>query len=236
MSFTIDPGPAQSFSIPSPAGLTTIFYWLTLETSPTWRARAPYLYVPIISPGHWVPFSLPPTTRREIFEPTSTRTLPWLQSQSQSQDYFMSDGLPPISSSWRQAPGDSRPVILFVQVNTCGHSPYVTSSLTRGFVCLLWICLAFRQVYISQIKNVIQNLSFCTTQKSYISTGFTEQIMPILRNLCYNGSLVAWKVVSLTTAKFKSLIFAVIQVKFKDMLRPTVSRPVYLGIKHPSGA
>jgi hypothetical protein len=32
-------------------------------------------------------------------------------SQSHSQSYFMTDGLPPISSSWQQAPWDSRPVI-----------------------------------------------------------------------------------------------------------------------------
>jgi hypothetical protein len=32
--------------------------------------------------------------------------------------------------------------------------------------------------------------SFCTLHKSSVSTGFTEQIMPILRILCYNGSLV----------------------------------------------
>jgi hypothetical protein len=31
--------------------------------------------------------------------------------------------------------------------------------------------------------------------------------MAILRMLCYNGSLVTWTVVSLTTAKFKPLIF-----------------------------
>jgi hypothetical protein len=36
--------------------------------------------------------------------------LNWL---SQSQSYFTTDGLPPISSSWRQAPWDLRPVILF---------------------------------------------------------------------------------------------------------------------------
>jgi hypothetical protein len=30
-------------------------------------------------------------------------------------------------------------------VFSCGISPYVTSSLTRRLVCLLWICLAFRQ-------------------------------------------------------------------------------------------
>jgi hypothetical protein len=33
--------------------------------------------------------------------------------------------------------------------------------------------------------------------------------MPILRILCHNGSLVIWTVVSLTTAKFKSLIFSI---------------------------
>jgi hypothetical protein len=32
--------------------------------------------------------------------------------------------------------------------------------------------------------------SLCTTHKSSVSTGFTEQIMPILRILCYNGSLM----------------------------------------------
>jgi hypothetical protein len=26
---------------------------------------------------------------------------------------------------------------LFFQLNPCGHSPYVTSSVTRGYVCLL---------------------------------------------------------------------------------------------------
>jgi hypothetical protein len=36
----------------------------------------------------------------------------------------------------------------------------------------------------------------------------SEQIMPILRLLCYNGSLVTWTVVGLTTAKFKPLIFS----------------------------
>jgi hypothetical protein len=35
---------------------------------------------------------------------------------------------------------------------------------------------------------------------------FTEKIMPILRILCYNGSLVTWTVVSLTASKFKPLI------------------------------
>jgi hypothetical protein len=42
-------------------------------------------------------------------------------SQSQSQCYFTTDVLPPIISSWRQTPGDSRPV--FFQLSTCGYSP-----------------------------------------------------------------------------------------------------------------
>jgi hypothetical protein len=37
---------------------------------------------------------------------------------------------------------------------------------------------------------------------------FAKQIMPILRILCYNGSLVTWAVVSKTAAKFKPLIFS----------------------------
>jgi hypothetical protein len=57
--------------------------------------------------------SSPPTTRRvtvEVFVPASTRvSLFGSQSQSQSQSYFTTGGLPPISLSWRQAPWDSRP-------------------------------------------------------------------------------------------------------------------------------
>jgi hypothetical protein len=52
-----------------------------------------------------------------------------------------------------------------------------------------------------------KNSCFRTTHKSSVSSGFAEQIMPILRILCYNGSLVTLTVVSLTTAKFKPLIF-----------------------------
>jgi hypothetical protein len=52
-----------------------------LETLPTWRARSPYLYstgtgCPSYTPGHWVPFPSPLTTRRatvEVFYPASTR-------------------------------------------------------------------------------------------------------------------------------------------------------------------
>jgi hypothetical protein len=39
----------------------------------------------------------------------------------------------------------------FFQLNSYGNSLYVTSSLTRIWVYLLWICLAFHEVYTSHI-------------------------------------------------------------------------------------
>jgi hypothetical protein len=72
------------------------------------------------------------------------------------------------------------------------------------WVSLLWICLAFCQVYIS---HVIKHSFLCTVYKSSVSTGFAKQIMSILRILCYNGSMVTWTVVTFTTATFKSLYF-----------------------------
>jgi hypothetical protein len=112
-----------------------------------------------------------------------------------------------ISSSWRQAPWGSRPEIFF-KLNSCCNSPYVTFSLMRRWVCLLWIRLAFRQVYVSRLQHVTENSFFCTVFKSSVSTVFENQIMRISRILFYNSSSVTWTVVSLTTAKFKPLIFS----------------------------
>jgi hypothetical protein len=38
---------------------------------------------------------------------------------------------------------DQRFYFIFLQLNPCIHSPHVTSSLTRRWVCLLWICFSF---------------------------------------------------------------------------------------------
>jgi hypothetical protein len=96
-----------------------------------------------------LPFSSPPTTRRitvEVFEPASTRV-----------DYSSKSKL---LYDWRftanQFVFSSTPLrlttrIFSPQLSPLDISPYVTSSLTRRWVCLLWICLAFRQVYISHI-------------------------------------------------------------------------------------
>jgi hypothetical protein len=41
----------------------------------------------------------------------------------------------------------------FSQLNTCGHSPYITSSLTRGWVCHLQLLLAFASASILRSES-----------------------------------------------------------------------------------
>jgi hypothetical protein len=60
---------------------------------------------------------------------------------SDSQSYFTTGGLSPISSSWRQAPWDSRCSNFIFQLNICGYSPYVTLSLRKGWVYRLQLPL-----------------------------------------------------------------------------------------------
>jgi hypothetical protein len=80
----------------------------------------------------------------------------------ESQSYFTTGGLPPISSTWRQAPWDSRPVFFFFQLITCSHSPYVTSSLTRGCVCRLQLLLALaRAVIIGSESRGLKSIFYC---------------------------------------------------------------------------
>jgi hypothetical protein len=63
----------------------------------------------------------------------------WTTTQpSPSPSHLMTGGLPPISSSSRQALWDSLPGIFF-QLIPSNHSPYVTLSLTRKWVYLLRI-------------------------------------------------------------------------------------------------
>jgi hypothetical protein len=70
------------------------------------------------------------------------------KSQSQSQRYFTTGGLQPISSSWREAPWDSRPENFILKLNTRGYSPYVTSFLIRGWVCRLQLLLVLASTVI----------------------------------------------------------------------------------------
>jgi hypothetical protein len=74
------------------------------------------------------------------------------ESQSQSQSYFKTGCLPPISLSWRQAPWDSRPATSF-QLNICFPSFNVTSSLTRGRVCHLQLLLGLASALILRSES-----------------------------------------------------------------------------------
>jgi hypothetical protein len=59
----------------------------------------------------------------------------------------MISGLSPISSSWRQSLETHDQRFSF-QLNLCGNSPYVTSSLTRGWVCRLQLLLGLASAVI----------------------------------------------------------------------------------------
>jgi hypothetical protein len=65
--------------------------------------------------------------------------------------YFMTGSLPPISLAWCQAPWDPR--LESPPLNTCGYNPYVTSSLTRGWVCCLQLLLTLTSAVILGSKS-----------------------------------------------------------------------------------
>jgi hypothetical protein len=96
----------------------------------------------------------------------------------------------------------------FSQLNPCGISPYVTSTLTRKWVCLLWICLGFRQVYISHIYRVIEKFLLLHYAQVLCQYRLCKAHHAYLHILCCNGCQVTWTVVSLTTSKFKPLTFS----------------------------
>jgi hypothetical protein len=65
----------------------------------------------------------------------------------------MTDSLSSISSSWRQAPWDSRHSNFIFQLNTCGYCSYVTSSLARGWVCRLQLLLVLASAVILRSES-----------------------------------------------------------------------------------
>jgi hypothetical protein len=68
---TIASGPCQSnHTLAEVPQNSCPYFTVSFETPPTWRARFPYLYPPgtgwpSYTPGHWVPFPSPLTTRRD---------------------------------------------------------------------------------------------------------------------------------------------------------------------------
>jgi hypothetical protein len=128
----------------------TTFYSLGFETPPTWRARLLYLYPPETrwpgyTPRHWVLFSSPPVTCRatvEVFDPTST----WentCQSQGHSYDWLLTANQFVLVTSHFSLMTSN----LIFQLNICGYSPFVTSSLRRGLFCRLQFLLVLASSY-----------------------------------------------------------------------------------------
>jgi hypothetical protein len=97
----------------------------------------------------------------------------------QSQSYFTTGGLTPISSSW--APSLLRPTTKdFFQLNPYGHSPYITSCLTRGWVCLMNVLGLLSSVLIPHVVcywnffplryvQVLCQSSICKADHAYIT-------------------------------------------------------------------
>jgi hypothetical protein len=127
---------------------------------------------------------------------------------SQSQSYFMTGSLLPISSFWCQAPLGSRTAFGGGELNPCGHSPYSTSSLTRGWVCLLWTGLAYVKCTYLTYSMSLRILPFELHTGPMSVQALQKQIMSVLLILCYNRSIVTWRVISLTAPKFRPLIFS----------------------------
>jgi hypothetical protein len=79
----------------------------------------------------------------------------------------------------------------------------------RGWVCLLWIGFAFIKCMYRTYSMLLKNLP-CVLYTNPLSVqALQSRSCLILLILCYNGSLLTWMVIRLTTAKFKPLIFSV---------------------------
>jgi hypothetical protein len=81
-------------------------------------------------------------------------------------------------------------------------------------------------------RILLKTFPFALHANPLVSTGFAEQIMPILRILCYNGSLVTWTVVSLTTAKFKPLYYWTVSELYYDRHGQSSSLSVLVSSTH----
>jgi hypothetical protein len=80
------------------------------------------------------------------------------QSQSQSQSYFTANHFILETSPLRLKSSN-----FIFQLNTCGYSPYVTSSLIRGCVCCLQFLLALASILRSESYGTHDHILFETT-------------------------------------------------------------------------
>jgi hypothetical protein len=108
----------------------------------------------------------------------------------QSQSHFTIGRLAPISSSWRQAPWDSRPEFFF-QLNSCGNSPYVTSLWREdGFVSyeyawpysmlLKFFIFHYKEYYTIFTVCILLCFTICKSDKITVTTTKTSRFIFII--------------------------------------------------------
>jgi hypothetical protein len=99
------------------------------------------------------------TLRRTVSRPVL------LSLQSQRQSYFTTGGVPPTVRPGAE-PLETHGQNLFSQLNICGHSPYITSSLTREWVCHLQLLLVPRQRIHSRVRVSWDSWPYITVSDS----------------------------------------------------------------------